>query len=456
VTEDEIAGRYRLEERLGTGAMSEVFAATDTELERRVAIKLLGRNADPVRFEREARAAAALSHPNICGLFDYGTAEDGRPFMVLECLSGGTLEERLAAGDPLPDDEAAQISREVAAGLAHAHARGVLHRDLKPGNILFDGEGRAKIADLGIARMSGEGTLTEAGTVLGTAAYISPEQARGEPATPASDVYSFGVILFRMLTGRLPFEADEPLALVTLHATEEAPPVSRLRADAPPLLESVAAAALAKDAAQRPQDGAALLAELEPGSTAETMLAPSATPPPAAEATAVAPAAPAAPPPRDPSRRYGALAIVGVALLLALAGVAAAFVATDTSDPATPEQTLPDPTVSVPKTQPATTEAAPATTEEAEPATTEAATTKPTTSERTTTRQRPTTAATTTAPAPPPPPPPPTTTETLPTDTVPTDPEPPPPPPPPPPTTTETVPADNEQPPSTTGPVLAQ
>ena len=138
-------------------------------------------------------------------------------------MPGGTLEERLRDGKPLPDDEAFAIAAGVAAGLAHAHARGVVHRDLKPANVLFDEEGRPKLADFGIARMAaGDGTLTEAGTVLGTAAYISPEQAAGAPATEASDVYSFGVILYRMLTGRLPFESDDPMQLVMQHRDEHA------------------------------------------------------------------------------------------------------------------------------------------------------------------------------------------------------------------------------------------
>src|SRR5258707_400238 len=197
-----IAGRYRLDELLGRGGMSEVWLAEDLELGRRVAIKLLAPNADNARFEREARAVASLAHPNVTQLYDYGESDD-RPYIVLEYLPGGTLEERLRDGKPLPDDQALAIAAGIAAGLAHAHARGVVHRDLKPANVLFDEEGRAKLADFGIARMvAGDGTLTEAGTVLGTAAYISPEQASGAPASEASDVYSFGVLLYRMLTGR--------------------------------------------------------------------------------------------------------------------------------------------------------------------------------------------------------------------------------------------------------------
>src|SRR6266540_4750030 len=244
-----IAGRYRLAELLGRGGMSEVWRAEDLELGRNVAIKLLAPDADTARFEREARAVASLAHPNIMQLFDYGQS-DGRPYMVLEYVPNGTLEDRLRNRKPLPDEEAIAIATGIAAGLAHAHARGVVHRDLKPANVLFDEEGRAKLADFGIARMAaGEGTLTDAGTVLGTAAYISPEQAAGAAATPASDVYSFGVILYRMLTGRLPFDSADPLELVALHRDTAPPPLRRFRTDAPRLLESTAAAALAKDTA---------------------------------------------------------------------------------------------------------------------------------------------------------------------------------------------------------------
>src|SRR3954462_6605528 len=286
-----IAGRYRLVDLLGRGGMSEVWSAEDQELGRRVAIKLLAPNADTLRFEREARAFASLGHPNVTQLYDYGEEKD-RPYMVLEYLSGGTLEDRLGSGKPLPDDETFAIAAGVAAGLAHAHGRGVVHRDLKPANVLFDEEGRPKIADFGIARMAaGEGTLTEAGTVLGTAAYISPEQASGGSATPASDVYSFGVMLYRMLTGRLPFESNDPMELVLMNRDQAPPPVTAFRTDPPGLLESATMAALEKDPAERPHDGAALLAALgADGATALTMVAAAQ----AADSTRVLPTAPAA------------------------------------------------------------------------------------------------------------------------------------------------------------------
>ena len=201
--------------------------------------------------------------------------------MVLEYLPNGSLEERLKAG-PLDDDETMRIATELAAGLAHAHARGLVHRDLKPANVLFDVEGRAKIADFGIARMADNVGLTEAGTVLGTASYISPEQAAGQPAGPASDVYSFGVILFRMLTGRLPFVSTNAMELVRMHRDDEPPAVADVRPDVPPRLESITTAALAKDPADRPADGAALLRELRGDAGDATIVAaPGAFPPPA-------------------------------------------------------------------------------------------------------------------------------------------------------------------------------
>jgi serine/threonine protein kinase len=270
-----IRGRYRLVERLGSGAMAEVWAAEDTELGRRVAVKLLGRDADPARFEREARAAASLSHPNVIQLYDYGEFE-GRPFIVLEHLPGGTLDDRLAGGRPLPDEESEQIANEVAEGLAHAHANGLVHRDLKPGNVLFDADGRARIADFGIARLTGATTLTEAGMLLGSAPTISPEQASGEPASPASDVYAFGVVLFWMLTGRPPFDEEDPLTLIALHRDRPAPPVRSIRPDAPPALATLADDALAKDPAARPADGAELVARLHgaPRREATTLVLP--------------------------------------------------------------------------------------------------------------------------------------------------------------------------------------
>jgi serine/threonine-protein kinase len=379
-----IGGRYELRERLGAGAMSEVWLADDRKLERPVALKLLAPHADARRFEREARAAASLSHPNVERIYESGEA-DGRLYMALEFLPGGTLEDRLTPGRPLPDAEAERIARQLAAGLAHAHEHGLVHRDLKPANVLFDGEGRAKIADFGIARLEGIDTLTEAGTVMGTANYISPEQAAGEPASPASDVYSYGVILFRLLTGRLPFEGESPLQVAELHRTREPPRIVDLRPDAPRELAALAAAAMAKDPRQRPADGAALVNALD-GTPATAVLAP--TPEVAAE-TMVIPRTRTAP----RSRRLWYIAIAAVAVLLLAGGIAAAVLLQDdtggttTTAPTThprPPATTTTPTTAPTTTQPTTTTA---------PTTTAPTTTAPTTTAPTTTEAPPTTTA---------------------------------------------------------------
>jgi serine/threonine protein kinase len=413
VADELVRGRYRLEKRLGAGGMSEVWLAEDLELGRRVALKLLGRTADPARFEREAHAVAALAHPNICQLYDYGE-EAGRPFMVLEYLGGGTLEDRLIPGEPSPEDETERIARDVASGLAHAHERELIHRDLKPANILFDDEGRAKIADFGIARLGGERTLTETGTLLGTAAYISPEQAQGLPATPASDVYSFGVILYRMLAGRLPFEAENPIDLARMHINERPAPLRQVRPGVPAALAAVAEASLAKDPESRPADGAALVEALRGPATlsdAPTIVAESAP-------TVVAPRG------RPPVRRRKTiplpLVLAGL-LLVGGAGAAVALLATRSSNNSTPTQST-----AIRRTR--------------TPATTRTASTASESTGRTSTKAstRNTTTQPTTAPTPPPTPPPPP------------PPTPPPTPPPPPPTTlptTVTIPVTTPPPP---------
>jgi serine/threonine-protein kinase len=396
---DEIAGRYRLEELRGHGPMSEVWRAHDSKLDRTVALKMLSPTADLERFRREARAVAALSHENVMQVFDYGEDEAG-PFMSLEWLPGGTLEERLAHG-ALPNEETQRVATGIAAGLAHLHARGLVHRDLKPANVLFDDEGRPKLGDLGLARrVAGPGSLTDAGTVLGTAAYISPEQAAGEPVGPASDVYSFGVVLFRMLTGTAPFVADDALALLDMHRRAPPPAIEAVRPEAPPALAALTAAALRKDPARRPADGEALLAAL--GGAPLPVAAPAET-----EVTRVLTPT-AAPEERGFSRRT---VVIGLALvLLAAAGGVLAWAVTraPSSAPAgvvstgsTPNQT----TRAVTTSSPASTTAPPSTTAST---TTAPATTAHTTTARTTTGLPTTTLPTTTLP-----------TTTLPTTTVP-------------------------------------
>ena len=310
-----IGGRYRLERRLGAGGMGQVWLAHDTQLDRQVALKLLGADADPQRFEREAQAIASLSHPNICRLFDYGSA-DGRRYMVFEHLPGGTVEDRLAPGKPLDDAESQWIATDVAAGLAHAHGRGLIHRDLKPTNIVFDEEGRAKVTDFGIARVTGADTLTDPGTLMGTAAYMSPEQAQGADVTPATDVYSFGVILYRMLTGRLPFESSSAVEVLRRQLQEAHPPLFALRPEAPAALAAVAESSLAKDPAARPPNGEALVDLLG-----------------AAEAPTIVAGAPAVTqvlPRQSSSRRPAWLAaLIAVPLLVVVGGALALLVTND-------------------------------------------------------------------------------------------------------------------------------
>lgn len=315
--------RYRSHELLSTTSMAEVWLATDAQLGRKVVVKLLAPGADRERFRREARAVAALSHPNIVHLFDFGH-EGGRPYMVFEYLAGGSLEDRLADAEALSKEEIARIAREVAEGLAHAHECGVVHRDLKPGNLLFDGDGRSKIADFGIARVQGTDTLTDAGAVLGTAAYISPEQVRGEPVTPASDVYSFGVILYLLLSGRLPFEAATPTELAALHRDADPPPLPH--SGAAEGLAAVAMGALAKDPLQRPADAAALVRALEGNAVSDGGTTVILQPPPPA----------LGPPP--PRRRMPIVAGVSVVAVLAACGVLAAILlnSSPASAPAVP------------------------------------------------------------------------------------------------------------------------
>jgi eukaryotic-like serine/threonine-protein kinase len=394
--------RYRLDRQLSSTQMAEVWLAHDPVLERRVVVKLLAPEADRQRFDREARAVAALAHPNIVQLYDYGN-EGGRPYMVLEYVPGGTLADRLPDGEHLPDAQTRAIATAIAAGLAQAHARGVVHRDLKPGNVLFDAEDRAKIADFGIARVHGIDTLTEDGTILGTAAYMSPEQVAGEPTTAASDVYAFGILLYRMLTGRLPFEAENALDLAAMQRDVDALPVRSIRPDAPADLAAVATAALAKRPSARPPDGAALLSTLEPPEVPGTAVTD------ASDAPTRLITAPVA-----ARRLWPRLVIAGV--VLAAAGIAVAVLLFDspsstpavtTTLPSTGQHsptthagtatTAPGPSTATSTTAPTTTRTSPSTshTTTASPPPPATSTRPPTTSATTTTPTRTTTTSTT-------------------------------------------------------------
>jgi len=256
-----INGRYRVGRRLGEGGMAVVFVGHDLLLGRDVAIKTLhpryaADRAVRARFEREGRAAAALSHPNVIDVFDVGD-DGGAPYIVMELVRGQSLKEIITADAPFHPDDVAELLGQVAVALDYAHARGYVHRDIKPGNILVDGHGRARVVDFGIAKSLADADLTVAGDGLGTVGYLSPEQAEGLMATPASDVYAIGVVAFEMLTGELPFAAETPVGLAMRHVHDPPPPPSRLRRGLPPQLDAVVLRALDKDPTRRwPSAGA--------------------------------------------------------------------------------------------------------------------------------------------------------------------------------------------------------
>jgi eukaryotic-like serine/threonine-protein kinase len=249
-----VDSRYRILRRLGSGGMADVYCAEDTHLGREVALKVLHRRFAQdeefvERFRREASAAAGLQHPNVVGVFDRGR-HDGTYYIAMEYLPGRTLKDIVAAEAPLDQVRVVDLGRQIleAAGFAHRH--GVIHRDFKPHNVIVDDAGQAKVTDFGIAR-AGASEMTETGSIMGTAQYLSPEQAQGHAVTAASDLYSIGVMFYEMLAGRLPFEGESAVAVALKHLSEPPTPISHLRPDVHPALESVVMAALAKDPAQR-------------------------------------------------------------------------------------------------------------------------------------------------------------------------------------------------------------
>ncbi len=259
--------RYRLEARIGSGGMSTVYLATDETLERQVAIKLMNRevagDSDLLeRFRREARAVAQLSHPYIVGVIDAGE-DDGRPYIVLEYVEGETLKERIRRLGRLPVAEAVAYAIEIARALGAAHARHIVHRDVKPQNVLIDEEGSAKVTDFGIARTLEEDGLTADGRVIGTTDYVAPEQALGHPVTGQSDLYSLGVVLYEMLTGEVPFRGDTQVAVAMKHVREEIPDVQSKRPEISAALASIVDTATAKAESERYADDAELIADLE-------------------------------------------------------------------------------------------------------------------------------------------------------------------------------------------------
>ncbi len=263
-----LSGRYRLESKLGSGGMSTVYLARDETLERWVAAKVLHREIsdqpDQIeRFRREARAVAQVSHPNVVAVIDAGE-DGGRPYIVFEYVDGETLKARIDRHDHgLPLDEAAAYGIEVGRGLGAAHARRLVHRDVKPQNVLIDSDGRAKVTDFGIARELEQDGLTKTGRVLGTTDYVSPEQAVGQPVDARSDIYSLGILLYEMLTGEVPFKADNLVGVAMKHVNERVPDVQKRRRDVSSALAAVVERATEKKPDKRYQDMNSMLADLE-------------------------------------------------------------------------------------------------------------------------------------------------------------------------------------------------
>jgi hypothetical protein len=330
---DLLPPRYRDPERIGHGGMGEIFCAVDESLGRAVAIKVLSERfaedqAVRRRFTREALAAARLSgEPNTVTIFDVGEWNE-RPFIVMEHLPGGTLDDRITREGPQPVERALRWLEQAAAALDHAHARGVVHRDVKPGNLLLDRDGNVHVADFGIASAAGMDSLTATGTILGTAGYLSPEQAQGQRATSASDLYGLGVVAFELLTGGRPFKRESMTAEAAAHANEPVPSASARRAGLPREVDLVFQKALAKRPQHRYQSAREFVDALEDalgaGATAtdETMILPAPAPAPA-PADAPPPPAPA---PARPARRWPY--VLTLLLLGALAGGLLAFALT--------------------------------------------------------------------------------------------------------------------------------
>jgi eukaryotic-like serine/threonine-protein kinase len=307
-----IDGRYRVLGRLGSGGMADVYRAEDTQLGREVALKLLYRRFAEddqfvERFRREASAAAGLQHPSIVGIFDRGEW-DGTYYIAMELIEGRSLKDLIREQGPAPPAAATDIALQILRALRFAHKRGVIHRDIKPHNVLIDQEGRVKVADFGIAR-AGASDMTETGSIMGTAQYLSPEQAHGQPVDARSDLYSIGIVLYELLTGRVPFDAESAVTVALKQVSEDPVPPMQLNPEVPPALDAVVMRAMEKDPARRFQDADEFIAALEAARTDPGAIVP---PPPVEEVVED----------RDPSRWWlwllGVLALVAVAVGLYL------------------------------------------------------------------------------------------------------------------------------------------
>ena len=317
-----LSGRYRLEAKLGSGGMSTVYLARDQTLDRQVAVKVMHREmseqADQLeRFRQEARSVAKLSHPNVVSVIDAGE-DGGYPYIVFEYVEGETLKQRIKREGALDPQEAIAYAIEIARGLSMAHARNMVHRDIKPQNILIDAEGRAKLTDFGISRQLEQDGMTATGRVLGTTDYVAPEQAMGRKVDPRTDIYSLGVVLYEMLIGQVPFSADSQVGVAMKHVNEELPDVQRRRPEVSAAVALVVERATSKDAAGRYQQVGEMIDDLSTALEVEAARAGSTT----GEATSVLDAVP--PPKRELSSRsrwswaaaLGLFVVAAVVLLL--------------------------------------------------------------------------------------------------------------------------------------------
>ncbi|MCU1677368.1 MAG: pknB, partial [Frankiales bacterium] len=265
-----IDGRYRVLNRLGSGGMADVYCAEDLQLGRKVALKLLYRrfaeDAEFVeRFRREASSAAGLQHPNVVGVYDRGE-EDGMQYIAMEYLDGRTLKDIVRTEGPLAPGRAVDLVEQVLRAARFAHKRGIIHRDLKPHNVIVDSEDRAKVTDFGIA-LAGASDMTQTGSIMGTAQYLSPEQAQGQPVDARSDLYSVGIMLYELLTGRVPFDGDSAVSIALKQVSAVPVPPSQLNPAVSPALEHAVLRALAKDPKYRPADAEAFIQELDAART---------------------------------------------------------------------------------------------------------------------------------------------------------------------------------------------